>query len=886
MLSSPQQSRSARIRLSTSLLALTIAAPAIAQTDAETIPENGSLSEIVVTGELIRGQVETDIKPISELQGEDVQAYGVSSVDELLTALGPEVGSGRGRGGGRPVVLLNGRRVSGFRELRDLPADAVARVQIFPEELALQYGYRPDQRVVNIILKDNYDSLAAEFEYGGSTAGGRAFGEAELTFTRIGENTRLNVDVEMERSGMLTESERGIEREAGAFPYSRTGTISALDGVSEIDPALSALAGQNVTSVEVPQGGVAGLGDLVTGANGGTGESDSVFRSLQPFTNRNELNITWSRRLNPTTDLTINGQYQLQEQRALLGLGSASLVVPASSPFSPFATNVRINRYFGELGALERETTSQDAGLSASLTGRLDAWNWTLTSDYTRSDSKSRTQRRLGLDALQNGITAGTIDAFSDDFTGLVGILPANVRHTITDSVNADALLSGPLIRLPAGTAQLSIGAGYDGSWLDSRSVASAVVTRSNLSREGANVTANIDIPILDGDAGLGAKIGGFSINANAGAQDLSDFGSLSSHGAGFRWEPFDNLEFTASYIAEEAAPAISDLGAAVELTPGVTVYDYLNGQSVAVDRITGGNPLLPAESRKDIKLALNWRTPFIEDLSLQVEYFRNRSEDVTVSFPTLNADIESAFADRITRDAAGNLLSIDARPVSYEEVRSDRLRFGFDYRGRFGGNDQERGGRGGRGEGGGREGGPRDDPAAGVTRMLQRRGGDGGRWFMGFGYILRLREDVLIRDGLTRLDLLDGDATSDNGGVSRHEAELSGGLFWNGMGARIEANYQSGTRVDGDPAIGVDTLRFSDLATVNLRLFARLDSREKWVEAAPFLKGTRIRLSVDNLFNSIRDVRDENGETPLAYQRGYLDPVGRTVEISFRKTF
>jgi hypothetical protein len=30
--------------------------------------------------------------------------------------------------------------------------------------------------------------------------------------------------------------------------------------------------------------------------------------------------------------------------------------------------------------------------------------------------------------------------------------------------------------------------------------------------------------------------------------------------------------------------------------------------------------------------------------------------------------------------------------------------------------------------------------------------------------------------------------------------------------------------------------------------------------------------------------VRDQNGATPQAYQRDYLDPLGRTVRIGFRK--
>ena len=42
----------------------------------------------------------------------------------------------------------------------------------------------------------------------------------------------------------------------------------------------------------------------------------------------------------------------------------------------------------------------------------------------------------------------------------------------------------------------------------------------------------------------------------------------------------------------------------------------------------------------------------------------------------------------------------------------------------------------------------------------------------------------------------------------------------------------------------------------------------------------------MDNIFNDIQTVRDDSGLIPLSYQSGYMDPVGRYVEIDFRKRF
>jgi hypothetical protein len=53
-----------------------------------------------------------------------------------------------------------------------------------------------------------------------------------------------------------------------------------------------------------------------------------------------------------------------------------------------------------------------------------------------------------------------------------------------------------------------------------------------------------------------------------------------------------------------------------------------------------------------------------------------------------------------------------------------------------------------------------------------------------------------------------------------------------------------------------------------------------------PWLRGSRISLRVDNLFNDRINVRDRTGAEPLGFQRDQLDPLGRTVTLSVRKLF
>jgi hypothetical protein len=107
--------------------------------------------------------------------------------------------------------------------------------------------------------------------------------------------------------------------------------------------------------------------------------------------------------------------------------------------------------------------------------------------------------------------------------------------------------------------------------------------------------------------------------------------------------------------------------------------------------------------------------------------------------------------------------------------------------------------------------------------------------------------------------------------------------LTHNGLGARFNANWQSATDVTGG---ATGNLHFSDLATVNLRLFANLGQQQPLVGKWGFLRGASLTFSVTNLFDSRLQVRDVQGITPVRYQPAYLDSLGRSVRLGFRKIF
>jgi hypothetical protein len=178
--------------------------------------------EIVVTGQRPRGSVIGDIPPAQTFNPLDIRAFGANNIGELLQTLGPQVSSGRGREDAGPIVLLNGKRVSGFAEIARIPTEAIERMEVFPEELALKYGYRADQKVVNIVTFAKFSSRVAQVVYAMPTEGGRDTAGVNANLLRISGDTRVNLDADYSQSGALLESERRIQQpghalEAGQF---------------------------------------------------------------------------------------------------------------------------------------------------------------------------------------------------------------------------------------------------------------------------------------------------------------------------------------------------------------------------------------------------------------------------------------------------------------------------------------------------------------------------------------------------------------------------------------------------------------------------------------------------------------------------------------------
>ncbi|HEY0599915.1 TonB-dependent receptor plug domain-containing protein [Brevundimonas sp.] len=862
------------------------------------------LGTVDVTGQRPRGSVDSDIPPDLTLSAEEIQAYGASSIAELLTYLEPVTRSSRGSGG-QPVMLVNGRRISGFREIQGIPPEAIERVDILPEEVALEYGYRADQRVVNFVLKANFRSVTTQVEGRVPTAGGRTTTGLDANLLRISGGERWSMELEYDRATPLFESERDLVRDPGSTPFDLTGNISGLPFGDEIDPALSGQVGEVATVAPVPTTGfslndfAAAYGDPRTGDLG-------AYRTLMSATESASVGGSIKRDLDGTTQITFRGSLQDDSNRSFNGLPGVVLTLPDGNPFSPFADDVMVYRYLDDADSLARRTDTLTGEAGVLLDGFLgEEWRWTFNGAFTRVETDTVTGRGYSAAPFQARLDAGDAAANPFGLLATADFTPVanDTARSVSQRLDTELVLNGDLWDLPAGGVSTTFKVGADSLSLDSTSTRGGLTTERKQSRDRLSGLTNVTFPIASRRSEVLPLLGDLSIGVNAGFEDLSDFGGLSIFGATVNWSPVEPLSFLFSYTDEEGSPSISQLNNPLIATPNVPVFDFATGETVQVTRFEGGNPDLDAETRRIWKAGVTLRPIKDEDLTLSSTWTRNATDDAINSFPTITSELEAALPGRFTRDPDGNLISIDARPLNFARAEREDIRTGFNFSKAFGtptapapgaagglrpGGPMIIGGPGGGGDrprGEGRDGGGGGGP---VIRMGGGGGGRGGgmqpgqgRFMVSIYHTYRLQDEILIAEGLPILDLLDGAATSSRGGSPRHEIQAQTGVFKNGMGAFLNANWRDDTRIDG--GTGPD-LFFSDLTTVNLNVFIDLGAQAGWVEKYPWLKGARLQLGVRNLFDSRTEVTSSAGDTPLNYQPDYLDPEGRSIGISLRK--
>jgi hypothetical protein len=217
--------------LATNVLFLMPAVPLSAQAQPAASPRpapNGpvrtnesEMEVVVVRGSHLPESVPGDVKPELSIGTFEIRTTGATTLPELLTTILPQTQSGRRPGTNRPVLLINARRVADFSEIRSIPVRAIRRIEVYPEDVALRYGFPADQKVVNIILVGQFSIVGVTAGAGKSADLEREEYSLSVDGTQITTHGRSTFGLNSDRLTGVTEEDLGISFD-GSAPSVRT----------------------------------------------------------------------------------------------------------------------------------------------------------------------------------------------------------------------------------------------------------------------------------------------------------------------------------------------------------------------------------------------------------------------------------------------------------------------------------------------------------------------------------------------------------------------------------------------------------------------------------------------------------------------------------------
>jgi hypothetical protein len=391
-----------------------IAAPtaAVAQAEPNTPPVNsahegtkaagqssdpGTNTDIVIVGQRPRGSALGDVRPLMVLDQKDIKALGASSISELIQTVARQTGSGTPTED--PVILLNGKRISGIEDVSSIPPEAIERMDVLPPEVAAKYGYVPGQNVLNIVLRRDFRSSEVVLAGKASTEGAYWQGQAKTGRIAIDEDKRTSISLELTGNTPIHESDRNI----------------ALQPV--------------------------------------TPDTDNVdprpHRTLQDAKRTAKLSFSANRSIFHDVAAAFTAEVNRTQNSGEFGVATGTLD----------DSGVEILRAFPRK-TLDKDTLSHSIHLGAELNGQQGKWRWSSSANVNLSNSSTANDRGFDLAPAQVRLdTDPAFDPFGE--LGSLPILTRNLTISKRRSFALDNILNGPLASLPAGKATATIELGY-----------------------------------------------------------------------------------------------------------------------------------------------------------------------------------------------------------------------------------------------------------------------------------------------------------------------------------------------------------------------------------------------------------------------------------------
>ena len=638
------------------------------------------------------------------------QSIGSVAVNNVVGSLtfSAQTASLRGLGGGRTLVLLNGKRLNSFSgeingvqgvNLSTIPFSAIERVEILLDGASAVYGSDAVAGVINFIMRKDFRGAEVSAYYGAPTRGGGG-GEQQTYKGSIGfgdlNKDRFNVFV-----AASYDKQDPLEQRARSF--SNTAFIPSI--------------GYNTTSGQtfpgfISTGGIGSIGfpnDCAPSHNYGTGRcvfDPATYPGVNGIPEAELTNVfaSGTYRFSNSLEGYLTGNWSDSKVRNVIQPVPISdafgvpILLPPSSPFYPHdlaaahgvdgqPLNVRYRAV--ENGNRDSTDTNKQWQVVGGLKGNVGRWDWDASVTQNEGTTNQILSGGYPLNSLiQPLLSSGRVNLFGPNTPQITDEIRATNYNGPTFNATAkssllEAKMSGEAFSLPSGPVGLAFGATKGKEELDQNPA--PVLATGDISGFGGNL-----LPLSrDRDtwaAYVEANIPLFrTLEANVAVRhdDYSDFGGTTNPKYSLRWQPTNQVLVRTSYGTGFLAPSLFQLYQ--QNTSGVTQAGLVDPLRCPItgDAIDcagqfpvtfGGNPELKPEESKQ------WSVGFVLEpmtgFSVSADWFDLKlSETVTTGIaPGAILNDLNQYGSLVTRapgtaQLPGIITNIDQRFVNLGKV-------------------------------------------------------------------------------------------------------------------------------------------------------------------------------------------------------------------------
>jgi iron complex outermembrane recepter protein len=671
--------------------------------------------EVLVTGSRLAPQDDIGVQIPTIYSHEEIEQSGQTNLADFLNTL-PQVSVGSSSFGfrtlagagtvqlhglpiGTTLILINGRRIestsgqAGFGynifDLNTIPPAAIERVEILDSGASAAYGSDAIAGVVNIILRKHIPEPEITTKY--SWASGIHDQTTEAAAGHEWERGGLSIIGTYENQTELRGADREITSTGNFTPYGgvdnrydyacNPGNIYSADGVTPL-PGLG-----SATYAAVPAGfhGTPTVGEFAATAGKLNTCSFLPYLTLIPASTRAGVFATGNLKVTDTTELFSELMFSHINTTTAIDPPNIpsydQFTAGTSNPYNPFGVPVAVGTLALGLGRSETDVTTDFARLLVGLRGHLlTSWEWETAIWRTQDSSTVRFDDQLDPAAIQNALNSPdpqqALDPFVSGAIGSSSLLnsllgPDLLVYSHGRKTAWDAQLRGKLFSLPTGSIDGVFGTELDRDELDINSVNFPTAppdTRSRYNRNTAAVFGELRAPLLPPGNGVDNPL----VLGVAGRYDHdSTFGGKTTPQIGLEWRPARDIAFHGGYSRAFKAPTLLEVYGATTSTPAFVLDPQKGNAEVPVTDFSGGNSHLQPETGHSSTAGIVFTPSILPEFKLSLTHWSITEDRSIQTLPEQTVlDNGSLFPGRITRDADGNLVSIDTSYLNFGQIQ------------------------------------------------------------------------------------------------------------------------------------------------------------------------------------------------------------------------